>query len=117
MQERRKHPRINKNLPLKIFYSEKSIVTQTVNLSCNGAYFSTNKNIPLMTKLGITILIPEKPIKCRGIVVRAEKSFQQGNSENNYNIAVFFHDIQENERHKLKAYINRHLYLSSPDNA
>jgi len=116
MQERRKYPRITKSLPLKLFRSDGNIVTQTVNLSCNGAYFSVDKDMPVMTKLEITILLPGKPIRCKGIVVRSEKS-SSSRAKNAYNIAVFFHDIKENERHKLKGYINQHISLSNPNNA
>lgn len=86
-QERRKYPRIKKDLPLKLSHQEFDIITQTENLSCTGAYCKVNRLIPLMTKLKITILLPLERTKkshsentkvvCRGVVVRAEKKMRK----------------------------------------
>ena len=115
--EKRKHPRLEKVLPLKISSRQSDIVTQTKNLSCVGAYCSVNKPIPLMTKLKITLLLPEKTkrpqeksskVNCVGVVVRSEVTEQEGI----YNVAIFFEQIREKEKLKLEEYINHHLSLS-----
>ena len=116
--EKRRHPRLEKTLPLKLSSSRQAdIVTQTKNLSCVGAYCTINKPIPLMTKLKITLLLPEKTkraqeksrkVSCVGVVVRSEESPQKGI----YDVAIFFEQIREKEKVKLEEYINHHLALS-----
>ena len=114
IKERRKYPRLTRNIPLKVSSSGFDIVTQTKNLSCIGAYCSISKSLPLMTKLKITLLLPEKEkisgeksqkVNCLGVIVRTEKSLQKGQ----YDIAIFFEQIRERERLKLEDYINHHL--------
>lgn len=116
--EKRRHPRLEKTLPLKLSSARQAdIVTQTKNLSCVGAYCTVNKAIPLMTKLKITLLLPEKTkqakersskVNCVGVVVRSEQSPQEGT----YDVAIFFEQIREKEKVKLEEYINHHLDLS-----
>ncbi len=111
MFERRKHPRLHKILPLRISHTSGDIVTQTKNISPCGAYFSSEEPLSLMTKLQITLLLPEeteskstyKQIKCRGVVVRADRE------KKGYSFAVFFNEISDRERHKLESYIQNHL--------
>ncbi len=113
IKERRRYPRLSKSLPLKISSQDFDIVTQTKNISCIGAYCSVNTYIAPMSKLKITLLLPEKnnsskqiskKVNCIGVVVRTEKAHSK-----NYNIAIFFEQIQERERVKLENYIQQHL--------
>ena len=59
-KERRKFPRIQFNLPIKISEDECDLVTETKNISGNGAYCTVNGNIELMTKLKVILLVPVK---------------------------------------------------------
>lgn len=115
-KEKRKYPRLSKELPLKIATKETDLVAQTTNLSCNGAYCSVGEPLPLMTKLQITLLLPPKDknpaqkstkIKCKGVIVRNKKNAVN----NSYNIAIFFEQIREKERDKLEDYINHHINI------
>ncbi|MBN2119467.1 MAG: PilZ domain-containing protein [Candidatus Omnitrophica bacterium] len=114
IKEKRKYPRVVKTIPLKLSSHQTDIVTQTKNISCIGAYCSINKPLPLMTKLKITLLLPEKEkdykdtskkVNCLGIVVRSEKATHK----DDYDIAIFFEQIREKEKLKLEEYINHHL--------
>ena len=68
-----------------------------------------------MTKLKITLLLPEKAntskakksqkINCGGVIVRAGKSAQA----EYYNTAIFFDQIRDKDRSKLEDYIQHHL--------
>ncbi|HEC69381.1 MAG TPA: PilZ domain-containing protein [Candidatus Omnitrophica bacterium] len=113
-KERRRYPRLSKVLPLKISSQNFEIVTQTKNLSCNGAFCPVNTYLAPMTKLKITLLLPEKQdylspksskkVSCIGVVVRTEEI-----NHSNYNIAIFFEQMKERERLKLERYIQEHL--------
>ena len=119
MQERRKHPRIPKNLPIKLLSKDSSlIVTKTKNISVSGAYCHTSSYLPPMTILDITMLLhtqkdksnnssqQAEKVHCRGVVVRSEKI-----KDNNYAIAIFFNEIAKKEKDKLRKFIEQHKHL------
>ena len=51
---------------------------ETINVSANGVYFSTSHHIAPLTKLQITLVLPDsasgtpKEVLCDGVVVRSE---------------------------------------------
>jgi len=118
VKERRRYPRIEKTIPLKVSAGNFDLVTQTKNISCNGAYCIMNRTLPLMTKLQITLLLPEKnkkkkencslKIKCMGVVVRSQKD--TASKKERFKTAIFFEQIREKERGKLEEYIDTHLH-------
>ena len=97
LPERRKHPRLEGNIPVKICSDEFDLVTETANLSRTGSYCKVDKYIEPMTKLKIHLLIPlkkgqkivTKKISCDGVVVRTESVPGQPY----YNVAIYFSDI------------------------
>ena len=109
-KEKRKHPRLEKNIPVKLSYEDADIVTETRNISRTGAYCRVNKYVEPMTKLKIHLLIPTskggkittKKVSCQGIVVRTESI--PGSED--FNIAVYFRDIQEREAEYISDYVN-----------
>lgn len=109
--ERRKDPRIGKSLPLKITSLDKyDVITETKNISASGAYCNVDFEIPELTKLDITILVPRsekippKKINCQGVVVRIEKA-----ENKTYNIAIYFHNISKSDKKIIKQYIEHHI--------
>ena len=108
--ERRKFPRLDNNIPVKICSEEADVVTETLNLSCAGAYCRVNKYFEPMTKLQILLLLPlrrrnkvvTKKISCQGVVVRTEGVAGGGN----YNIAIYFNEIQKKDTATISEYIN-----------
>jgi len=112
--ERRKEPRLENNIPVKICREEGDIVTETVNISRTGTYCRVNKYIEPMTKLKIHLLIPSrksgkvvtKKISCQGAVVRVEPIHGEDNS---YNIAIFFQDISKRDTDHISDYVNSFL--------
>lgn len=98
-QDRRQHPRLFKNIPLKISGTDFDIVSETKNLSRSGAYCRVSQYIEPMTKLKINLLLPfkqnnkivTKKVTCDGIVVRTESISGEGA----YNVAIYFSDIQK----------------------
>ncbi len=113
MDERRKSPRIDKALPLKLCHSEYDILTETKNISSSGAYFHSTKSLDLMTKLNVVLLIPFKKarakiikrINCCGIVVRRDQA-PYDNSKFPYRVAIYFSDLKDQDKKTLSYYVN-----------
>ena len=113
--EKRKYPRVNFSIPIKISDSDFDIVTETKNISAAGVYCYVNKKISVMTKLEIILLIPFvknnkkdlRKINCKGIVVRDQ--CLRSNSTYNYSIGVYFNVIKESDRKTVLSYVKSHL--------
>lgn len=111
-KERRKHPRIESNLPVNIVTNGYDFHTSTKNISCLGAYCRVSKYIPPFTRLAVGLEIPlanktggeRTNVACSGVVVRTEDEIDGG-----FNIAIYFNDINNNQRKKLTQYINQFL--------
>ena len=115
--ERRKHPRVANNIPMKICQEGGDLVTETWNISRSGAYCRVNRYLEPMTKLKILLLLPvkknnklsTKKISCEGVVVRTEKV----PDKDYFNIAVFFNDILKKDSEIIAEYVNSNL-LANP---
>ncbi len=107
--ERRRWPRLENNIPIKISSDDFDVVTETKNLSTNGVYCRVDKKLPLMSKLQIHLLLPlkrhnkvmTKRISCQGVVVRSEAM-----SDHYFNVAIYFTDIQQKDVNYLNDYIS-----------
>ncbi len=114
--ERRRHPRLDNNVPVKISCEDFDLVTETRNISCSGAYCQVNKFLEPMTKLKIHLLLPlkkndkvtTKKITCNGVVVRAESQPR----DSRFNIAIYFSEMSIKDRKCLAEYIE--VTLSNP---
>ncbi|MFC2140521.1 PilZ domain-containing protein [Candidatus Auribacterota bacterium] len=107
--ERRRHTRINQNLEIKLNLDDSLFVAETINLSCSGAYCHLQREIPLMTRLRIVFCLPpigkqkkDVVVECSGVVVRVEK----GQKKDEYNIAIFFNQIEEKEQKKIERFVS-----------
>lgn len=114
-KERRKAPRVTKNVSLRLSKTNFDAITETKNLSCNGTYCGVSKYIEPLTRVKIIILIPKPSkrgkaktfkIECDGIVVRTEES---GNRKKPYNIAIYFNEIKEKDKDRISSYVEHHL--------
>lgn len=107
-KERRKNPRIESSLPVNIVTNGYDFHTSTKNISCLGAYCRVSKYIPPFTRLAIGLELPlaseKTKVDCSGVVVRSEDEKDGG-----FNIAIYFNDINNNQRKKLTQYINQFL--------
>lgn len=112
MQERRRYPRLVQSLPIKLSDSGYDIVTETKNISGNGAYCAVDKPLEVMTRLKIVILLPfqknrqkiVKRINCYGVVVR--RDYIKDNGSHSYRVGIYFNEIKESARKTLLSYIN-----------
>ena len=107
--ERRRHLRLEHNVPVKISGGDVDIVTETKDLSCSGTFCRINKFIPPMTRLKLNLLLPvrkngkivDKRIKCEGVVVRTESD-----SDGEYfHAAIFFSDISSKDSQVISEFV------------
>jgi len=113
-KEKRKHPRTKQSISFKIKIDDSTIATESIDLSCIGAYCQVDKYIPSMTNLRIVIALPCEDqedgveyIECNGVVVRV-KRISSNNGGNTHNIAIFFNEIEESEKEKIANFIENH---------
>ncbi len=108
--ERRRHPRLEQPIALKISSGDGDIVTETKNLSSSGALCLINKFITPMTKLKLHFLLPikknkkivNKRISCEGVVVRSEAAVDQ----DSFQTAIFFSDISPKDSQTIHEFID-----------
>ena len=123
--ERRKYPRLKKNLPLEISKEDFNIVTEVENISCSGVYCQIDRFFPLMSKVEIVLLIPvqsrnktiTKKINCGGVIVRSEPVILKDTDSAHNNVAIFFAEIKESDRNIIAQYINCNLSKSEDKNS
>ena len=123
-KERRRYPRLSYTLPLKVSADEKELVTETKNISANGAYCVINRDVELMTKFQIIMLVPQAPkkqkkkfhkIECTGVVVRKEKISESdlcGKSV--VGVGIFFSDLTDKDRSLLKSFVKSSISNKNP---
>jgi hypothetical protein len=114
--ERRKHPRIDQELPLRVEANGFDFKTSTQNVSCTGTYCTIQKYIPPFTKIAIKMTLPivskgvkeEIDVACKGVIVRTDDANNGG-----FNIAVFFNEIKEIQKKRIAQYIKQFLPKAS----
>ena len=115
--ERRLHPRIYQELPIKVAANGFDFSTSTSNVSCVGAYCSINKYVPPFTKVMVKLNLPVKTsrssknynVECTGVIVRTEDKTEGG-----FNVAIFFNRIKDEEKKKISKYVNQFLPEKAP---
>jgi hypothetical protein len=114
---RRRAPRADVDLSLKIKKDRSVIEAHTKNISSSGAYCTLDKFVPLNSTLDVTLLIPGKPqkghpgqkkVRCHGIVVRNQPE-DADVVHPHYGIALFFTDLARSDREKLTSLVRAKL--------
>ncbi len=106
---RRKDPRFDNNIPVKISHEDGEVVSETLNISRSGAYCRVDRYIEPMSKWQVNLLIPlrkngknvTKKVCCEGVVVRTEPV----PGDKYYNIAIFFNDISQRDAENITDYV------------
>ena len=110
-QDRRRHPRVAKNIPVKISSQAGDILTETINVSISGAYCRLSQKLEPMTVLRVQLLLPApektaaKKVSCSGVVVRAEPAGDGAN----FDTAIFFSSIAPKDIRIIDDFIDSHL--------
>jgi len=113
-KERRKYPRIvDDRISLKVKSDTfDSTISQSLNISASGVYCKVDKELPLMSRVKIILMLPletrhaEKVIKIDtdGVVVREHPVIENGKILH-YDIAIFFDNLSAKDREIIKEYI------------
>jgi len=109
--ERRSAARVPARLAMEITVGGGFARAETLNVSANGVYFASTSFIPLLTKLRITLELPENGdtrVTCDGVVVRIEPETETP-GQSDYQVACYFTEIGERDRARLESYILRHV--------
>ena len=112
--ERRRAPRVKRQIPLKIKIDDYDAVGLTHDLSCIGAYCTINKYIAPFELISVVFLLPLKMnnrsivcnVRCRGVIVRTEKNPSNGKE---YNVAIYFNRLKQSDKAKLSQYVKQYL--------
>lgn len=115
-QERRVAHRVkDEDLPLKIIGGGFDTSTHTLNISSSGLYCKVDKEMPLMSRVKLMLMIPDpaksdkeaKGIEVEGVVVRAHPVIIDGRTKH-YDVAIFFDTVPEpRTREIIAGYIAR----------
>ena len=122
-QERRRAPRIKSDdLSLKLYAGGFDIATDTLNISSSGLYCKVDRQLPLMSRVKLMIMIPgpskndaeSKAVEVEGVVVRAHPVIIEGRVMH-YDVAIFFDNIEPKAKDLITGYIARKNTSSTGD--
>lgn len=114
-QERRSFPRLHdESLSLELKLDDFDSITHTLNISPTGVYCKIDKEIPLMSRVKLALMIPEqakdrsgiKKLDVSGIVVRQHPVVIDGVTKH-YDVAIFFEDLTAKDKEAIAGYIER----------
>ena len=114
-QERRVAKRIkDEELLLKIIIGGFDTSTHTINISSSGLYCKVGKDMPLMSRVKLMVMIPgssknekeSKGVEVEGVVVRAHPVIIDGEIKH-YDVAIFFDSLESKTRDLIDNYIAR----------
>ena len=108
-QEKRRYPRVESKIPVKISSDLGCILAETKNLSCSGAFCRMGQRLEPMTRLKIHLFLPlrkndkvtTKKVSCQGVIVRV----QAADDGDYYDTAIFFNDIEPQDSRTISEFI------------
>lgn len=111
-QERRKFPRVrDEGLSIKLRLDDFDSITHTMNISPSGVYCKLDKELPLMSRIRLMLMIPDpakkgalKDLEVDGVVVRQHPVTIDGVIKH-YDVAIFFEDLSEKDKEAIAVYI------------
>jgi len=115
--EKRKYPRVkDAHISLKVKSKDTDIITKSLDISASGVYCKLEKEMPLMSRIRIILIIPkiqtggEKStqnlkIETDGVVVREHPVIENGKIIH-YDAAIFFDNISIKDRESILDYIS-----------
>lgn len=114
-QERRRAQRIDDNeVSLKLRSGDFDTVTHTLNISASGLYCKVDRELPIMSRIQLMLMIPTyakgekapKGVAVEGVVVRAHPVIIDGKVQH-YDVAIFFDNLDPKAKELIAAYIVR----------
>ena len=110
--ERRAHPRARVEFPITIEAKDRRVAARVRDVSRSGIAFLSKIPFPEMTVLRVDVAIPgaAKPmIRADGAVVRCEKDASGGGASGDYDVAIFFTAIGDDDREEIARYVSGRL--------
>jgi len=113
--ERRRADRIkDEELSLKIRMSDFDVSTHTINISSSGLYCKVSKDVPIMSRVKLILMIPDpvksdketKGVEVEGVVVRGHPVIIDGEIKH-YDVAIFFDSLEPRAEELIAGYIAR----------
>lgn len=110
--ERRRYPRIHDEaLALQVNLGDYDAMTHTLNISASGIYCKLDKEIPLMSRVKLMLMMPEpsgrtKKLTIDGVVVREHPVIIDGKIKH-YDAAIFFDTLTPKDRDTIALYVSR----------
>ncbi|MCQ9207456.1 MAG: PilZ domain-containing protein [Omnitrophica bacterium] len=113
--EKRKYARLkDANVSLKVKSLNIDIITKSLDISASGVYCKVEKEIPLMSRIKIILIVPKsgsagpesgqtQKIETDGVVVREHPVIAEGKIAH-YDVAIFFDNISAKDRNILLDY-------------
>lgn len=115
--ERRAAPRVAERLRFAFSHEGEVTEAESKNLSVSGAYCTTTRFIPPMTKLQVQFELPsgsrKATVRCTGVVVRAEPIVSSPQRAG-YHLAIFFSDISPRDRNAIAQFVKARLASTAP---
>lgn len=111
--ERRRHPRVPTDLPLRLTFKDKTVETRIHDLSGSGIRFSAPAALPLLSRVQIALELPDgtagqpASIAITGVVVRCREG--SPGEESRFDTAIFFEDLSEAARVRLARFVSKRL--------
>ena len=112
--ERRLFPRLkDENLSLKLNSGDFDTVTHTLDISASGIYCKIDREIPIMSRVKIKLMVPDsmksdkgmKELDVDGVIVREHPVIIDGVIKH-YDVAIFFDNLSEKNREIIQNYIS-----------
>jgi len=109
--ERRHFPRIaDEDFAINVQGTGFDLVAHTLNISASGIYCKVEKELPLMSRVNLRLIVPDaksaKTIDVSGVVVREHPVIIDGRTKH-YDVAIFFDDLLQKDRDIISSYITK----------
>jgi hypothetical protein len=114
--ERRRHPRVAADLPLRLTFKDRTVETRIHDLSGSGIRFKAPAPLPILSRVQIALELPDgtagqggagASIAITGVVVRCQELAAAG--EARFDTAIFFEDLSELARSRLARFVSARL--------
>ena len=113
-EERRLFPRVrDEGLFMKLNSGDFDTVTHTLDISASGIYCKIDREIPLMSRVRIKLMVPDpaksdnstRELDVDGVIVREHPVIIDGVIKH-YDAAIFFDNLSEKNREIIQNYIS-----------
>jgi len=113
--DRRRYHRSNRGFQIVEDEGGPGVLNHVDNISPTGVLFHTVKPVPLMTKLGMALVLPGldgRRLECEGIVVRCDP---HESGDDHFKVAILFVKIDEEDQEAVRQFVEHDLGMAPPE--